>query len=150
MASEAEVLEEEPGLDRTLSLIDAFLATVPEEVSGQTSLDYSMDYTTYLLQEDEEDSSPEQSEIPKLRGHELIDGFIERSEGETSIRLQPAANNETLPVEEEGEAHHEEDENEARKQLQKYKQTQNYLQQNLATVQTKTNLLMRQMYVEYR
>ena len=113
MASEAEVLEEEPGLDRTLSLIDAFLATVPEEVSGQTSLDYSMDYTTYLLQEDEEDSAPEQSEIPKLRGHELIDGFIERSEGETSIRLQPAANNETLPVEEEGEAHHEEDEDDS-------------------------------------
>ena len=76
MPSEAEVLEEEPGLDRTLSLIDAFLATVPEEVSGQTSLDYSTDYTTYLLQEDEEDSAPEQSEIPKLRGYELIDGFI--------------------------------------------------------------------------
>lgn len=113
MASEAEVLEEEPGLDRTLSLIDAFLATVSEEVSGQTSLDYSTDYTTYLLQEDEEDSAPEQSEIPKLRGHELIDGFIERSEGETSIRLQPAANNETLLVEEEGEAHHEEDEDDS-------------------------------------
>lgn len=101
MPSEAEVLEEEPGLDRTLSW-SMLLATVPEEVSGQTSLDYSTDYTTYLLQEDEEDSAPEQSEIPKLRGHELIDGFIERSEGETSIRLQPAANNETLPVEEEG------------------------------------------------
>ena len=56
MPSEAEVLEEEPGLDRTLSLIDAFLATVPEEVSGQTTLEYSTDYTTYLLQEDEDDS----------------------------------------------------------------------------------------------
>lgn len=38
---ETEVLEEEPSLDRTLSLIDAFLATVPEEVSAQTSLDYA-------------------------------------------------------------------------------------------------------------
>jgi hypothetical protein len=50
---ETEVLEEEPSLDRTLSLIDAFLATVPEEVSAQTSLDYATDYTTYLLQEDD-------------------------------------------------------------------------------------------------
>ena len=40
---ETEVLEEEPSLDRTLSLIDAFLATVPEEVSAQTSLDYATD-----------------------------------------------------------------------------------------------------------
>lgn len=69
---ETEVLEEEPSLDRTLSLIDAFLATVPEEVSAQTSLDYATDYTTYLLQEDD---TPELEETPKLRGHELIDGM---------------------------------------------------------------------------
>ena len=60
---------------------------MPEEVSAQTSLDYATDYTTYLLQEDD---TPELEETPKLRGHELIDGFIERSEEETSIRLQPA------------------------------------------------------------
>ena len=33
------------------------------------------------------------------------------------------------------------DENDARKQLQKYKQTQNYLQQNLATAQTEFDIL---------
>lgn len=33
------------------------------------------------------------------------------------------------------------DENDARKQLQKYKQTQNYLQQNLATTQTEFDIL---------
>ena len=75
---ETEVLEEEPSLDRTLSLIDAFLATVPEEVSAQPSLDYATDYTTYLLQEDD---TPELEETPKLRGHELIDGFIEPGRG---------------------------------------------------------------------
>ena len=94
---ETEVLEEEPSLDRTLSLIDAFLATVPEEVSAQTSLDYATDYTTYLLQEDD---TPELEETPKLRGHELIDGFIERSEEETSIRLQPADENKAISEEE--------------------------------------------------
>ena len=41
-------LEEEPSVDRTLSLIDAFLATVPEEHSQTTELDYSMDYTCLL------------------------------------------------------------------------------------------------------
>ena len=41
-----EVLKNEPSVDRTLALIDAFLSTVPEEVAGQTTFDYSMDYTT--------------------------------------------------------------------------------------------------------
>ena len=107
---ETEVLEEEPSLDRTLSLIDAFLATVPEEVSAQTSLDYATDYTTYLLQEDD---TLELEETPKLRGHELIDGFIERSEEETSIRLQPADENKAISEEEESETHHEEDEDDS-------------------------------------
>ena len=46
-----EVLKNEPSVDRTLALIDAFLSTVPEEVAGQTTFDYSMDYTTYLLED---------------------------------------------------------------------------------------------------
>ena len=73
----SKVPEEEPNVDRTLSLIDAFLATVPEEHSQVTELDYAMDYTTYLLQDDgQNDSEPTGGkEVPKLRGHELIDGF---------------------------------------------------------------------------
>lgn len=43
-----EVLKDEPSVDRTLALIDAFLSTVPEEVTARTSFDYSMDYTSYL------------------------------------------------------------------------------------------------------
>jgi hypothetical protein len=34
-----EVLKNEPSVDRTLALIDAFLSTVPEEVAGQTTFD---------------------------------------------------------------------------------------------------------------
>lgn len=52
-------------------------------------------------------------ETPKLRGHELIDGFIERSEEETSIRLQPADENKAISEEEESETHHEEDEDDS-------------------------------------
>ena len=47
----SEVLKDEPTVDRTLALIDAFLSTAPEEVTSQTSFDYSMDYTAYLLEE---------------------------------------------------------------------------------------------------
>lgn len=107
---QTEALEEDSGVDRTLSLIDAFLSTVPEEVSAQTNLDYTTDYTTYLLQEDD---APEQEDTPKLRGHELIDGFIERSEDESSVRLQSADENKAVPVEEEGEMHREDDEDDS-------------------------------------
>lgn len=88
----SKVLEEELSVDRTLSLIDAFLATVPEEHSQATELDYAMDYTTYLLQDDgSTDSGPaDGKEVPKLRGHKLIDGFIRKSEStELSVSARP-------------------------------------------------------------
>ena len=100
----SKVLEEEPSVDRTLSLIDAFLATVPEEHSQATELDYTMDYTTYLLQDNGQSGSETVGgqEVPKLRGHELIDGFIRRSEAaELSVPERPVSLEEEpgLPVE---------------------------------------------------
>ena len=47
----SDVAQGEQNTDRTLSLIDAFLATMPEEHSQSTELDYAMDYTAYLMQE---------------------------------------------------------------------------------------------------
>lgn len=79
-------MNEEPSIDRTLSLIDAFLATVPEENSSIIELDYAMDYTSYLMQDEKEadlsDTTQTENkvEIQKLRGHELIDDFILKSE----------------------------------------------------------------------
>ncbi len=64
--------KEEPGVDRTLALIDAFLADMPEEQPKQMELDYTMDYMAYLMQQAPEDTL----DAPKLRGQELIDGFI--------------------------------------------------------------------------
>lgn len=72
--------EKEPSVDRTLSLIDAFLATVPEEHSQHTELDYAVDYTAYLMQEEPGVDAENEQEVPKLRGHELIDDFIQKSE----------------------------------------------------------------------
>ena len=72
--------EKEPSVDRTLSLIDAFLATVPEEHSQHTELDYAVDYTAYLMQEESDVNAEDEPEVPKLRGHELIDDFIQKIE----------------------------------------------------------------------
>ncbi|AVM54100.1 tetratricopeptide repeat protein [Bacteroides zoogleoformans] len=83
----SEELEREPSVDRTLSLIDAFLATIPEEHSQNTELDYTLDYTAYLMKEDapSEKHSEKETEVPLLRGHDLIDGFIRKSESESML-----------------------------------------------------------------
>ena len=82
---------EEPSVDRTLALIDAFLANSPEEqrtVQQPMDLDYTVDYTAYLLQEDA-DAAAEgaDTEVPQLRGHELIDDFIQqKAEGFSEMK----------------------------------------------------------------
>ena len=75
---------EDVSIDRTLSLIDAFLATVPTEVQGNDTIemDYAVDYTAYLMNEGEEPTaiSEAASEPNLLKGQNLIDDFIEQSE----------------------------------------------------------------------
>ena len=69
-------MTEEPGVDRTLFLIDAFLSSMPEEQQQQSQsvpMDLSMDYTAYLLQDEEREAA---GGDVKLRGQELIDQFI--------------------------------------------------------------------------
>ena len=76
-------MTEEPGVDRSLFLIDAFLSSMPEEQQQQSQsvpMDLSMDYTAYLLQ-DEEESTEDNGDV-RLRGQELIDGFLNRTERE--------------------------------------------------------------------
>ncbi|MEY8707956.1 tetratricopeptide repeat protein [Bacteroides faecichinchillae] len=92
-----EVLEEEPSVDRTLALIDAFLSTAPEEVTNQTSFDYSIDYTSYLL-EDTTVVSELPETTPPLIGHELIDGFIEKSECESVLCMKPLKEEDVVSV----------------------------------------------------
>ena len=82
-----ENLSDEPELDRTLSLIDAFLSTIPEEASLQNSFDYATDYTAYLTQNEEKEGEAEKEkpEEPQLHRHDLIDNFIEKAD---VIKLQ--------------------------------------------------------------
>ena len=80
-ALEKQVQQETaPGIDRTLSLIDAFLATLPEETNQDHTipLEISTDYTSYLLKEDSFVENID--EQPSLQGQDLIDSFINKTE----------------------------------------------------------------------
>lgn len=85
--------QDQPSTDRTLSLIDAFLEEIPDDGGGQLTLDYSTDYTAYLLNESTT-GDDQLREVPKLYGQDLIDGFIEKSE-KTSANLLVADPEET-------------------------------------------------------
>lgn len=73
--------EDQAGLDRTLSLIDAFLSSLPDEPAATTTadvelhIDVTTDYTSYLLREEE----PTPADAPQMKGQNLIDDFIEKS-----------------------------------------------------------------------
>ena len=77
-----------PGVDRTLSLIDAFLSGLPEEPVAPAVIslpvEVASDYTTYLTTQVDITESSEVSEV-KLKGQELIDNFLEKSEEQPLI-----------------------------------------------------------------
>ena len=71
------VMAEEPGVDRTLSLIDAFLGTLPEEQGSGLPLaaDVVGDYATRFLVGDDSEKSADGS-------LELIDRFLAESDSQ--------------------------------------------------------------------
>ncbi len=87
--------------DRTLFLIDTFLSNLSEENIAQVELDYTTDYTSYLLEEDNNELQTEDS--PQLKGIELIDDFIEKSESQSVVFLTPQINESITVVENEDE-----------------------------------------------
>ena len=80
---------ENPSLDRTLSLIDAFLSSLPEEQEKEIPLSVSpvIDYSAYLMQDT---SREETADAPKLKGQDWIDSFLEKSSTEPLLS-QPSA-----------------------------------------------------------
>ena len=74
--------------DRTLSLIDDFLGTIPADTTPKqgkkrrpTPADATVDYVAYLLENEE----AAQGDAPQMKGQDLIDNFIENENGK--IRL---------------------------------------------------------------
>ena len=99
--------------DRTISLIDNFLETIPadeEEASKKrkpTPADAAVDYVAYLMEVENSEEQQESSPSLHLKGQELIDSFIEKS-GDGRIQLNDTP--EYLPELEEENENNEPDE----------------------------------------
>ena len=79
-----DVVNDDVAVDRTISLIDAFLGTLPSEtLSLEAESAAAVDYVSAYLSEKEDvaDSSP------KMRGQELIDKFLEGDEEKITLSL---------------------------------------------------------------
>lgn len=91
-------LGEEPGLDRTLCLIDAFLASVPEEKPQATGSDaLTTDYMAYMLREEELPEREDAEPAAPLRGQDLIDEFIEKADERLAVHDAPEPEEPLLP-----------------------------------------------------
>lgn len=90
----------EPDGNRTISLIDNFLETLPptEDADGgkekkkrkPTPADAAVDYVAYLM-ETEENGGDEttNADVPQLKGQSLIDNFIENDKGKIVLSDTP-------------------------------------------------------------
>ena len=77
--------EQNISIDRTMTLIDAFLDTLPPEklsleAEGAAAVDY---VSTYLAADDGV------ADVPKMRGQELIDSFLESGDEKFTLQLLP-------------------------------------------------------------
>ena len=77
--------EQDISIDRTMNLIDAFLETLPPEklsleAEGAAAVDY---VSTYLANDDVS------IDVPKMRGQELIDSFLESGDEKFTLQLLP-------------------------------------------------------------
>ncbi len=73
-------------IDRTMTLIDAFLETLPQdtlslEAEGAAAIDYM---SVYMKKEENVDSEP----VPELRGQNLIDSFLASDNERITLQLR--------------------------------------------------------------
>ena len=75
---------------RAHKIVEAGLAQVPEgrHVFLHMTVEENLDYTSYLLEETPATEQPAE-ETPKLKGFELIDDFIEKSESDSPLCMKP-------------------------------------------------------------
>ena len=99
------------GLDRTLSLINAFLTSLPDKAVSSAEVlpvEVAADYTAYLMRESEEVQAVSE-EVPPMVGQQLIDNFLESSEEQplisSMVEDEEDENQVVLSVEEEEEGY---------------------------------------------
>jgi len=101
--------------NRTLSLIDDFLDSLPKDEADEqphtkrkpTPADAAVDYVAYLLENETEEDCAQAEEVPQLIGQALIDSFIEQDKGKITLNenpvLKPELAEETPEAEKSGE-----------------------------------------------
>jgi len=99
--------------NRTLSLIDDFLDSIPKENEEQnkgkkrkpTPADAAVDYVAYLLESESEEERQQTAEAPQLIGQSLIDSFIENDKGKIVLDENPTLKPEIVdPSSDEGKS----------------------------------------------
>lgn len=96
----SETINEQPtdevDPDRTISLINSFLDTLPDDSTDDsqkckpTPADAAVDYVSYLLESESENEQILVKQLPHLKGQELIDNFIEKSvDGRIQLNEKP-------------------------------------------------------------
>jgi hypothetical protein len=83
---------------RTLSLIDDFLDSLPEDNEEEnqkkgkrkpTPADAAVDYVAYLLESETEEEREQAAKAPQLIGQSLIDSFINNDKGKIKLNENP-------------------------------------------------------------
>ncbi len=82
---------------RTISLIDQFLDTLPEEENENsgtekrkpTPADAAVDYVSYLLETESEEEKKQEKRKPQMKGQDLIDNFINNDGGKIELADAP-------------------------------------------------------------
>ena len=84
--------------NRTISLIDDFLDSLPKEEDESTKkkgkrkptpADAAVDYVAYLLESESDEEREQASEAPQLIGQNLIDSFINNDKGKIVLNESP-------------------------------------------------------------
>jgi len=93
MAKTPSVEKEQPSENRTISLIDNFLDSIPKEEETEeqqkrkpTPADAAVDYVAYLI---ESEAYGDQENAPELKGQDLIDSFINNDKGKIVLSETP-------------------------------------------------------------
>ena len=99
--------------NRTISLIDTFLESIPEEEKKEpqrkpTPADAAVDYVSYLLEIESEEEKNKKEGESIMKGQSLIDKFINKEPGRIQLKDEPEytpqleGNDESKPLSEEG------------------------------------------------
>ncbi len=92
---EREEKKDDKGENRTISLINSFLDSIPDDKEEKkqkrkpTPADAAIDYVSYLLETEGEEDKNKEEDKPQLRGQNLIDDFINNEGGKIQLKDEP-------------------------------------------------------------